>query len=229
MLLLKNNIGGVMGWDDQKFQSFLINWEKAHEIHITSQRSSFMYSKEYFDFLLPLFFVINQMDLNLGTKVVDAKTVLLTLLCFYLVNDTTLNRQTETSLQILKVFLASLVELNLISRETMSNTNTLLRTFLSENEEVVSDRVHPIDVQLVKDLLTSANPIIVSKSHAMFYYDEPGKATFLVKKPYPKPVDFFDEMFKVSQTIANTFLRSLYSERLHRLMDTEHKKSIFPF
>lgn len=218
-----------MGWTDQQFEIFKLNWDKAHEIHISSVRPTFMYSKEYFDFMLPLFFVMQQIDLGLGTKIVDKKTVLLTLLSFYLVNDTTLNRQTETSLQILKVFFNSLKDLGLIDERTMSNTNILLRTFLPENEEVVSDKVHPGDRELVKDILISANPLILSKSHAMFYYEDPHKATFLVKKPYPKPVEFFDEMFKVSQTIANTLLRSLYSERLHKLMDTEHKKSIFPF
>ena len=59
-----------MGWNDQKFELFLLNWTRTHEIHITSQRSAFIYSKAYFDFLLPLFFAICQIDLNLKTKVV---------------------------------------------------------------------------------------------------------------------------------------------------------------
>lgn len=229
MLLFKNNIQDIMGWNDQKFELFLLNWTRTHEIHITSQRTAFMYSKAYFDFLLPLFFTICQIDLNLKTKVVDKQVVLLTLLSFYLVNDVSLSKQTPSSLIILRVFLQSLKDLKLISEAAVTKTSILLSTFSTSNEDVSSDLVSSVDIELVRDLLVSANPVLVSKQHAMFYYEEPGKATFLVKKPYPTPVEFFDEMFRVSQTIADRFLRDLYANRLHKLMEAQYKKSIFPF
>lgn len=229
MLLFKNNIQDIMGWNDQKFELFLLNWTRTHEIHITSQRSAFIYSKAYFDFLLPLFFTICQIDLNLKTKVVDKQVVLLTLLSFYLVNDVSLSKQSPSSLVILKVFLNSLKDLGLITETAVTKTNILLTTFSVQDEEVVSDLVSSIDIELVRDLLISSNPVLVSKHHAMFYYEEPSKATFLVKKPYPTPVEFFDEMFRLSQTIADRFLRDLYSHRLHKLMEAQYKKSIFPF
>ena len=188
MLLFKNNIQDIMGWNDQKFELFLLNWTRTHEIHITSQRSAFIYSKAYFDFLLPLFFTICQIDLNLQTKVVDKQVVLLTLLSFYLINDVSLSKQTPSSLIILRVFLQSLKDLGLITEAAVTKTSILLSTFASHHEEVVSDLVSSVDIELVRDLLVSANPVLVSKQHAMFYYEEPSKATFLVKKPYPTPV-----------------------------------------
>lgn len=229
MLLFKNNIQDIMGWNDQKYETFILNWTKTHEIHITSQRNPFMYSQAYFDFLLPLFFTICQIDLNLQTKVVDKQVVLLTLLSFYLINDVSLSKQTPSSLIILRVFLQSLKDLGLITEAAVTKTSILLSTFASHHEEVVSDLVSSVDIELVRDLLVSANPVLVSKQHAMFYYEEPSKATFLVKKPYPTPVEFFDEMFRVSQTIADRFLRDLYANRLHKLMEAQYKKSIFPF
>lgn len=229
MLVFENNIKDVMGWNDKKYELFEINWGKAHEIHILSQRSAFIYSKDYFEFLLSTFFTICQIDLDLKTKVVDKKVVLLTLVCFYLVNDTSLNRQTPTSIKTLSYFLNELVGLGLITKESALKTTILLGCFIQAEEDIASDYVSQVDIRLVSDLLNSSNPIIVSKNHAMFYYDNPQKATFLVKKPYPTPVDFFDGMFEVSRTISDSFLKTLYLERLSRLMETQNKKSIFPF
>lgn len=229
MLVFENNIKDVMGWNDKKLEIFKINWMKAHEIHILSQRSAFIYSKDYFEFLLSLFFTICQIDLDLKTKVVDKKIVLLTLVCFYLVNDTSLNRQTPTSIQTLSYFLNELVGLGLITKENALKTTILLGCFIQAEDDVASDYVSQVDIKLVSALLISSNPIIVSKNHAMFYYDNPQQSTFLVKKPYPTPVAFFDEMFEVSRTISDSFLRTLYLERLSRLMETQNKKSIFPF
>ena len=219
-----------MRWDDHKYNEFYINWERTHAIHILSQRSAFMFSKEYFDFLLPLFFTICEIDLNTGSRVQNKQVVLMTLLCFYLVSDTSLSKQNSTSIEQLRIFLNSLVDLKLISKDISSKTCVMLSTFLPDQDDVITtDLISKLDVDLVKDLLTSSNPILLNRNHAMFYFDEPHKTTFLVKKPYPKPVDFFDEMFRVSQTIADSFLRTLYSERLHRLMEAQYKKSIFPF
>lgn len=228
MLLYQNNIKEIMGWSDNSFEVFLLNWKKTHEIHITSSRPAFIYSDDYFHFLLPMFFVICQTDFNSKTKVVDKKVVLLTLLTFYLTYDVALTKQSVQTVETIKIFLNSIKDLKLINEDLVRKTTSLLSLFIVTDEEYQSDLISKVDFNLVKDLLISSNPIIVDKSHAMFYYDQPSKTTFLSKKPYPKAEQFFDEMFAVSQTITDNFLRTLYSERLSRLMETQYKTYIFP-
>lgn len=226
--LYPENIKLTMHWNDSQFNTFIKAWEHLHKIHIGESRKSYIISEKYFELLLSLFFVSAQVLKTPGT--LDVKSALLTLLVFHVVYDDKILNQTEDSIEILKEFLEDLVVNKLISKLTVNTVLAFLNNFLNKSEvSFYSDLVTQNDISFVRDLLISTNPVILNNKHVMYYYDNPHESTFSVNKPHPKPTQFFDAMFFVSRDIQDSFLRSLYTERLHRLMDTQAKKSIFPF
>lgn len=220
--LYKENLKLLMNWDDSQFNSFVTSFKNLHSFHF-SERKSLMHTEAYFELTLSLFFISLQLDLE--NKIKDRKSILLSLLLFYAVNEDKLLRQTEESLHILNEYIQHLVASKLISIPCGKNTYAFLYSFFDHSSDTLleSDRV------FINDILISTDPVVVDRRHAMLYYDNPQESIFAVKKPYPTPTQFFDEMFKTSGQIQSKMLKGFYVDRLHRLMDTQAKKSIFPF
>lgn len=220
--LFKENIKLTMNWDTYQFDSFVSSWKDLHSFHF-SERKSHLNTEAYHELTLSLFFISLQLDLE--NKIKDRKSILLSLLLFYSVSEDRLLKQTEESLYIINEYIQHLVASKVISIPCGKNTYAFLYSFF----DYVPDAVLESDRVFINDILISTDPVVVDRKHAMFYYDNPQESIFAVKKPYPTPTQFFDEMFKTSGQIQSKMLKGFYVERLHRLMDTQAKKSIFPF
>lgn len=226
--LYPENIKLTMHWSDDQYETFCDLWEAIHATYIAELRKSYIYSEKFFDLLLSLFFISVQ-TLNIPEHI-DKKAALLTILLFNVMYDDRILVQTDDSIEVLSELLTRFVNKKLISSLTKRTVISLLEAFKKrELETYSSDLISDSDVSFIRDLLISTNPVIVDNRHVMFYYDNPHESTFAVNKPYPKPDQFFDTMFSISRTIDSKFFRGLYMERLYRLMDTQAKKSIFPF
>lgn len=221
--LFKQNIKSTMNWNDSQFDMFYCLWKDLHYFNVTSTKKAFMCTEAYFELILSLFFITLQTDLKEEHK--EKKSILLCVLLFYSASEELIGKQSEESLNILSEFLLTLVDKKLIPIPCLKYTLSLLHSF----NEFSSDSIKESDRILLSDLIISSDPIVVNRKHAMFYYDIPQESMFAVKKPYPTPVDFFDAMFNTSRQIQSKMLRGFYVERLNRLMDTQAKKSIFPF
>ena len=226
--LYPENIKQTMHWSDTQYVTFVKDCESIHLTYISEFRKSFIFSEKSFELLLSLFFVSVQ-SLKIPSTL-DVKASLITLLIFNIVYDDQVSNQTEDSVKALSEFLSNLVQKRIISSLTAKTVVAFLNNFLNKGEKpFYSDLVTQNDISFVRDLLISTNPVILNNRHVMYYYDNPHESVFSVNKPYPTPVQFFDAMFFVSRSIDSEFLRGLYVERLYRLMDTQAKKSIFPF
>ena len=222
------NIKLTMHWSDTQYETFVKDWEAIHLTYISEFRKSNILSDKSFELLLSLFFVSVQ-ALKIPSTL-DVKSALITILIFNVIYDDRVLNQTEDSIETLKEFLNNLVQKRLISNLTANTVAAFLNNFLNKGESsFYSDLVTQNDISFVRDLLISTNPVILDNKHVMYYYDNPHETIFSVKKPYPTPVQFFDSMFFVSRSINCKFLSSLYMERVYRLMETQAKKSIFPF
>ena len=222
------NIKLTMHWSDTQYETFVKDWEAIHLTYISEFRKSYILSDKSFELLLSLFFVSVQ-ALKIPSTL-DVKSALITILIFNVIYDDRVLNQTEDSIETLKEFLNNLVQKRLISNLTANTVAAFLNNFLNKGESsFYSDLVTQNDISFVRDLLISTNPVILDNKHVMYYYDNPHETIFSVKKSYPTPVQFFDSMFFVSRSINCKFLRSLYMERVYRLMETQAKKSIFPF
>lgn len=221
--LFRENIKTTMHWSDIQFDLFVHLWKELHTQNVTSIKKSYIYTPEYFELILSLYFIVLQLDLK--EEITERKAILLCVLLFYAVSEEQIGKQSEHSLEVLSSFLLHLLHHKLISIPCLKYTLALLNSFSDTSTDILSDK----DYSLLLDLLTSTNPIVVDRKHAMFYYDNPQESIFAVKKPYPTPTQFFDEMFKISGRIQSKMLKGFYVDRLHRLMDTQAKKSIFPF
>lgn len=222
------NIKLTMHWSDTQYETFVKDWEAIHLTYISEFRKSYILSDKSFELLLSLFFVSVQ-ALKIPSTL-DVKSALITILIFNVIYDDRVLNQTEDSIETLKEFLNNLVQKRLISNLTANTVAAFLNNFLNKGESsFYSDLVTQNDISFVRDLLISTNPVILDNKHVMYYYDNPHETIFSVKKPYPTPVQFFDSMFFVSRSINCKFLRGLYMERVYRLMETQAKKSIFPF
>lgn len=211
-----------MNWDDSQFTSFVTSFKKLHSTNF-ADRKTLLHTEAYFELTLSLFFISLQLDLE--NKIKDRKSILLSLLLFYSTSEDNLLRQTQESLHTLNEYIQHLVASKLISIPCGKNTYAFLYSFFDHSSDTLleSDRV------FINDILISTDPVVVDRRHAMLYYDNPQESIFAVKKPYPTPTQFFDEMFKTSGQIQSKMLKGFYVDRLHRLMDTQAKKSIFPF
>lgn len=226
--LYPENIKLTMHWSDNQYEIFVKDWEAIHLTYISEFRKSYILSEKSFELLLSLFFVSVQ-ALKVPSTL-DVKAALIAVLIFNVIYDDRILNQTEDSIETLKEFLSNLVQKKLISKLTANTVVAFLTNFLDKGEgSFYSDLITQNDISFVRDLLISTNPVIVDNKHVMYYYDNPHESVFSVKKPYPTPVQFFDSMFFVSRSINCQFLRGLYMERVYRLMETQAKKSIFPF
>lgn len=220
----KNNIKDTLRWNDDQFDLFLHYWNMTFNINNTNP---IIYNSSYFEYLLSLFFVLKQIDLGLKNIIVDSESVLLALLTFYIADDKYPKTISEHSLDVIHSFLENIKDLCLINQNTLLKTYHLLNYFNSSS--YVSDLVNLKDLAVIKDLLLVTDPVVLNPKASMFYYDDPYKITFRVAKPYPTPNQFFDASFNVAVKINNNLLKQLYFEKLHRLMEIQSKKSIFPF
>lgn len=225
------NIQELFQWNEADFDKFTTRWSNAWEDNITSIRPALVYSDRYIDSLLSLFFVVKQQDLSLHRYLHEEKSVFLSLVTFYLVEDLKLSCQTTTSLEGIRKFLNSLRSDGLITFSDVQYTLALLHLFseylLPESEMVSRD-----DAELVSDIIVFNNPIVVLGRACMFYFGDPSKTYFKFKKEDAallKPTAFFDQSFKNGQRINNIFLKQLYTANLHHLMDEQASKQLFPF
>ena len=225
--MFRESIKLSMNWDDNQFNKFCNYWNNAHSTYITDQRKSYIYTNKYFETLLDLFFTKIQLDLT--NKIVDRKAILITILIFYLVDDTKLYHQNLQSIDIIKTFLNTLLDVKLISITCRNKILSFLYCFNSAFDLTLVDTIIQSDLNFLQDLLSSTDPIIIKNGHTMFYYENPREAIFLVKKPYPEHNEFFDAMFNRSNMILDESLRKIYVDRLYKLMNAQAKKNIFPF
>lgn len=226
--LYSENIKLVMHWSEDQYEIFCDLWEAMHFTYISELRKSYVYSEDFFDLLLSLYFVSLQ-TFNVPLSI-DKKASLLSLLLFNSVFDDKILHQSEESVEALSDFLRRLVDKKLISNLTRKTVVAVLDSFVKRDSVTYSsDIVTDKELSFIEDLLISTYPVILDNKHVMFYYDNPHNSKFAVSKPYPTPTQFFDAMFNVSRKIESEFLRKMYMERLYRLMDAQSKKSIFPF
>lgn len=226
--LYSENIKLVMHWSEDQYEIFCDLWEAMHFTYISELRQSYVYSEDFFDLLLSLYFVSLQ-TFNVPLTI-DKKASLLSLLLFNSVFDDKILHQSEESVEALSDFLRRLVDKKLISNLTRKTVVAVLDSFVKRDSVTYSsDIVTEKELSFIEDMLISTYPVILDNKHVMFYYDNPHNSKFAVSKPYPTPTQFFDAMFNVSRKIDSEFLRKMYMERLYRLMDAQSKKSIFPF
>lgn len=226
--LYSENIKSVMHWSEDQYEIFCDLWEAMHFTYISELRKSYVYSEDFFDLLLSLYFVSLQ-TFNVPLTI-DKKASLLSLLLFNSVFDDKILHQSEESVEALSDFLRRLVDKKLISNLTRKTVVAVLDSFVKRDSVTYSsDIVTEKELSFIEDMLISTYPVILNNKHVMFYYDNPHNSKFAVSKPYPTPTQFFDAMFNVSRKIESEFLRKMYMERLYRLMDAQSKKSIFPF
>lgn len=222
----RENIKHTMNWDDQQFDKFSKTWLYFYnKENPKTPYMSFLTSK-YFDLLLSNYFVKIQMDIT--NQYENKKAMLIFLLIFYNVSAQFLSRKTEQDSKVLIQLLTTLMNDKLISVKCRTTVTAFLLYFTDE-WQTVPDSVLQSDLDLLEDLLTSSDPIELQNNHRMFYFEHPEESKFAVKKPYPTPENFFDEMFKMSRYIKDSLLRKLYVERLYKLMKAQYKNSIFPF
>lgn len=226
----RNNIKSLLNINDSQFDSFHTCWKNHLENNIGKNRLPLICSEKYMEALLSLFFVYRQIDCGTRTKIVDDKSVFLTVISFYIAEDVKLTVQTDSSVAKLWMFLDELFDKGLIKQTTLRNTKAYLNAINSPM--TFSDSVNVVDIKAIEDLIVSTNPVTVRNKALMFYYGEPMKTYFKYSKeeaPTFTPEQFFDASFKISQTIHDTFLRELYIANLHHLMETQANKNIFPF
>lgn len=222
----KENIKHTMNWNDQQFDKFSKTWLYFYNKENPKTPYMSFLTPEYFDTLLSNYFVKIQMDLT--NQFENKKAMLIFLLIFYNVSSQHLSKKTEQDSKVLIKLLTSLMEDKLISVKCRTIVTAFLLYFTTE-WETVPDSILQSDLNLIEDLLISSDPVEIQDNHRMFYFERPEQSKFVVKKPYPTPENFFDEMFKMSRYIKDSLLRELYVQRLHKLMKAQHKNSIFPF
>ena len=222
----KENIKHTMNWNDQQFDKFSKTWLYFYNKENPKTPYMSFLTPEYFDTLLSNYFVKIQMDVT--NQFENKKAILIFLLIFYNVSSQHLSKKTEQDSKVLVKLLTSLMEDKLISVKCRTIVTAFLLYFTTE-WETVPDSILQSDLNLIEDLLISSDPIEIQDNHRMFYFERPEQSKFVVKKPYPTPENFFDEMHKMSRYIKDSLLRELYVQRLHKLMKAQHKNSIFPF
>lgn len=230
--LFRSNVKEIYNWSDVKFDLFTSLWEEELKTNIGQTRLPFIYTKEYMNSLLSVFFVIKQQDLNLKRYLVDEKGVFMALVTFYIVEDLVLQQQSSNALAKVGEFLLKLENKKLITSRDRSMVNSILFLFSPAESVNVSDSVVTSDAVLLRDILLYNDPIVVLNRSCMFYYGEPMKAKFKFLKEDVNsltPELFFDKCFITSQRIHNTFIKQLFIENYFNLMEVQGKSRIFPF
>lgn len=232
--LFRTNILELLSWTDAKFNLFSTLWEKELRQNVGLNRQPFMYTKEYINSLLSLYFVIKQQDLNLETYMKEDKVIFFSLVCFYLVEDLKVQQQSENALKGTSIFLNTLKENKLISIRDASLVLGLLHVFSEHTVDVTvgSDNLIQKDVLLFRDIILYNDPVAVLGRACMFYYGDAKKTTFKYLKEdrhLLTPELFFDGCFQRSQRIDNTFVKQLFILNYHHLMDIQGRDKIFPF
>ncbi len=222
----KENIKHTMNWNDQQFDKFSKTWLYFYNKENPKTLNTSFLTPAYFDLLLSNYFVKIQMDVT--NKFENKKAMLIFLLIFYSTNSQYLTKKTEQDAKVLLKLITTVTEDKLISIKCSNNISAFL-SYFTEDWGTVSDSILQSDFDFLEDLLISSDPVELQNNHRMFYFEHPEQSKFVVKKPYPTPENFFDEMFKTSRYIKDSLLRNLYVERLHKLMKAQYKNSIFPF
>lgn len=226
------NIQELFNWSDVKFDQFTTLWERELYNNISKSREPLFYDKEYMHNLVSLFFIMLQQDLNLHRIYDNPKPLFLALVCFYLVNDLKLQIQTKESLVKLYQFFAILEIESLVTRKTFEDSFTILSLFEQSLDPIYSDTITTKDSLMLKDLLLFTDPIIVLGKACMIFNGDPSKVRFKYEAKDKTELSsnlFFDKTFKISQKIDNTFIKQIYSDRLHKLMMFQGSKKVFPF
>lgn len=230
--LFRSYVKEIYNWSDVRFDHFTSLWEKELHANIGQHRLPFIYTKEYINSLLSLFFVVRQQDLNTKRFLVEEKGFFLALMTFYIVEDLVLQQQSSKSLEKTAEFLKKLEDVNLITSRDRLMANSLLFLFSPAESVNVADSVVTSDAILLRDMLLFNDPVVVMNRSCMFYYGEPKKTLFKFLKEDVNsltPELFFDKCFSTSQKINNTFIKQLFIENYFHLMDVQGKSKIFPF
>ena len=230
--LFRSHIQELFHWSDDKFDLFTSLWEEELKKNIGQYRLPFIYTKDYMNSLLYLFFVFRQQDLGLKRLIVDDKGLFIALVSFYLIEDLRLQQQTTHALTESSLFFKKLVDVGLVSNKDTLTANSLLFLFSTAENVHVADSIVTSDAIVLKDLLLFNDPIVVSNRSCMFYYGEPKKTLFKFLKEDVNsltPELFFDKCFQTSQRIHNTFIKRLFTQNYHKLMEVQGKDKIFPF
>lgn len=228
------NISTLFNWSDTQFDLFNSLWEQELHNNIGMNRAPFIYTTVYMESLLSVYFVIQQQDLKLQRLLVNDKAVFLASICFYLVEDLKLQQQTEKSEQVLFLFFNKLKENNLVAARDVSKVSALLHCFSAIPVDVFAsaDNVTQMDLSILTDILLFHDPIVIFNRACMFYYGDVKKTFFKFLKEdvnILSPTLFFDSCFSRSQKINNKFVKRLFVENYHHLMEIQNKDKIFPF
>lgn len=221
----RESIKSLMNWDEDKYNMFCDQWTFTLST-VFCERKNVIYSENYFSNLLDLFFTRIQLDVT--DSIQNKKSVLLCLLTFYLFSDSELSALSEEHFDSLLMFYNFLLSQNLISIPCIKNSTSLLSFFIKSDTLHVGDSSHNSSYNLLTDLLSFTDPVSVGP-HYVILFEKPDQTIFLVKKPYPNHEHVFDAIFQRSLKIKDSFLKSIYMSRLHSIMETQYKKSIFPF
>lgn len=230
--LFRSHIKEMCNWSDTKFDLFTSLWEEELKNNIGQYRLPFIYTKDYMNSLLYLFFIVRQQDLGTKRFIVEEKGFFLALVSFYIVEDLRLQQQTSHSLTQSSLFFKKLVDSGLFTTKDTLIANSLIFLFSNAEDVHVADSVVTSDALLLRDMLLYNDPVVVSNRSCMFYYGEPKKTLFKFLKEDVNsltPELFFDKCFSTSQKIHNIFIKRLFTINYQKLMEVQGKDKIFPF
>ena len=230
--LFRSNIKELMSWSDTKFDLFVSLWEEELKENIGQYRLPFIYTTEYIESLLSVFFVVRQLDLGTKSYIQDERGFFIALISFYLIEDLKLQQQSSNTLEKSSKFFLKLENAKLITLKDKLIASSLLFLFSPADTINVADSVVTSDAVLLKDMLLLNDPTVVMNRSCMFYYGKPEKTLFKFLKEDVNsltPTLFFDKCFSTSQRIHNTFIKRLFIENYFLLMEVQGKNRIFPF